>query len=239
MPRYSRRVSAPLRFKFVMSGDDVFRLPPTRAEVAFLGRSNVGKSSLLNALANHKRLAHTSKTPGRTQLLNLFELGDGTTAVDLPGYGFAAVPGKTRSGWQSMIEGYLLERAELMMVLVLVDGEIGPTKLDVQMLGWLQSHELPHTVVASKQDKVKPSKRGVRRREVAEGCGVGIDDVVWVSAAKGEGIEKLRGHIHKWLAEGLARNPGLLAETAPAPSVPATVVEPGPDGTYDDEDEWN
>lgn len=228
-----------MRFKFVMSGDDVWRLPPTRAEVAFLGRSNVGKSSLLNALANHKRLAHTSKTPGRTQLLNLFQLGDGTTAVDLPGYGFAAVPGKTRSGWQSMIEGYLLERTELMMVLVLVDGEIGPTKLDVQMLGWLRSHGLPHTVVASKLDKVKPSKRGVRRREVAEGCAVALDDVVWVSAAKGDGIEKLRSHIHNWLAQGLARNPASAAEPALASPDRSVVVEPGPDGTYDDEDEWN
>lgn len=239
MHRYSRRVSAPLRFKFVMSGDDVYRLPPTRAEVAFLGRSNVGKSSLLNALANHKRLAHTSKTPGRTQLLNLFELGDGTTAVDLPGYGFAAVPGKTRSGWQSMIEGYLLERAELVMVLVLVDGEIGPTRLDVQMLGWLTAHGLPHTVVASKHDKVKPSKRGVRRREVADGCGVAVDDVVWVSAAKGDGIEKLRSHIHNWLAEGLARNPASPDDAVAAPPTGFVVVEAGPDGTYDDEDEWN
>lgn len=239
VPRYSRRVSAPLRFRFVTSGDDVWRLPPTRAEVAFLGRSNVGKSSLLNALANHRRLAHTSKTPGRTQLLNLFELGDGTTAVDLPGYGFAAVPGKTRAGWQSMIEGYLLERAELEMVLVLVDGEIGPTKLDVAMLGWLRSHGLPHTVVASKQDKVKPSKRGVRKKEVADGCGVAVDDVVWVSAAKGDGIEKLRSRIHGWLAQGLARNPVSPDDAVVTPPTAAVVVEPGPDGTYDDEDEWN
>lgn len=199
-------MSAPLRFEFVTSGDDVSRLPETRAEVAFLGRSNVGKSSLLNALANHKRLAHTSKTPGRTQLLNLFALGNGTTAVDLPGYGFAAVPGRTRSGWQQMIEGYLLEREALAMVLVLVDGEIGPTKLDVSMLGWLQAHDLPHTVVASKCDKVKPSKRGARRQEVASGCDVALDEVVWVSAAKGDGVEKLRGLIVGWLASGAQRS---------------------------------
>jgi GTP-binding protein len=233
-------VSAPLRFRFVTSGDDVYRLPETRAEVAFLGRSNVGKSSLLNALANHKRLAHTSKTPGRTQLLNLFELGDGTTAVDLPGYGFAAVPGKTRSGWQQMIEGYLLEREALEMVLVLVDGEIGPTKLDVQMLGWLQAHRLPHTVVASKLDKVKSSKRGVRRREVAEGCGVDPDAVVWVSAAKGDGIERLRGLIVGWLAAGAERS----ATRSPSePTMGAAAADGGgPDGSgdeTDDEHEWN
>ncbi|QXC61738.1 ribosome biogenesis GTP-binding protein YihA/YsxC [Aquihabitans sp. G128] len=233
-------MSAPLRFKFVTSGDDVWRLPPTRAEVAFLGRSNVGKSSLLNALANHKRLAHTSKTPGRTQLLNLFELGNGTTAVDLPGYGFAAVPGKTRSGWQQMIEGYLLEREHLEMVLVLVDGEIGPTKLDVQMLGWLQAHGLPHTVVASKYDKVKPSKRGVRQHEVSDGCNVAPESIVWVSAAKGTGIEKLRGLIVGWLAEGAAANaepaPPTKAELKAAKAAAAAAPPADP---ADDEDEWN
>ena len=233
-------MSPPLRFQFVMSGDDVWRLPETRAEVAFLGRSNVGKSSLLNALANHKRLAHTSKTPGRTQLLNLFELGNGTTAMDLPGYGFAAVPGKTRSGWKQMIEGYLLEREHLVMVLVLVDGEIGPTKLDVQMLGWLQANSLPHTVVASKYDKVKASRRGVRQQEVAEGCGVDVADIVWVSAAKGTGIEKLRGLILGWLAEGSAGSepatPPTKAERKKAATAAAAAPPPDP---ADDEAEWN
>lgn len=228
-------MSAPLRFRFVTSADRLGALPDTRAEVAFLGRSNVGKSSLLNALANHKRLAHVSKTPGRTQLLNLFELGDGTTAVDLPGYGFAAVPGATRSGWQQMIEGYLLDRQNLVRILVLVDGAVGPTKLDVQMLEWLRTHDLPHTVVASKLDKVKASQRGARRRDVAEGCHVTADDVVWVSAAKGDGIEGLRGLIHGWLAAGLSAS----RATPPASTAPRPEAVLGPDGRYDDEDEWN
>ncbi len=232
-------MSGPLRFTFVLSGDDVWRLPETRAEVAFLGRSNVGKSSLLNALANHKRLAHTSKTPGRTQLLNLFALGNGTTAVDLPGYGFAAVSGKTRSGWQQMIESYLVERQGLVMILVLVDGEIGPTKLDVSMLGWLQAQGLPHTVVASKQDKIKPSKRAVREREVADGCNVEREAVVWVSAAKGDGIAKLRGLITGWLAAG-AGPAGTKPPTRK--QVRAAAVEASsaaPSGPADDEHEWN
>ncbi len=238
-------MSAPLRFQFVTSGDDVYRLPETRAEVAFLGRSNVGKSSLLNALANHKRLAHTSKTPGRTQLLNLFELGNGTTAVDLPGYGFAAVPGKTRSGWQQMIESYLLERQGLEMILVLVDGEIGPTPLDTQMLGWLQVNGLPHTVVASKYDKVKPSRRGARRQEVAERANVALEDVVWVSAAKGDGIEKLRGLILGWLATGASRSKGAGAkgtgssDASGGPAAPSSTAEHVEGTEYDDEHEWN
>ena len=194
-------MSAPLRFEFLTSADRLEGLPETRAEVAFLGRSNVGKSSLLNALAPRKALAHVSKSPGRTQLLNCFALGDGATAVDCPGYGYAAVPHKVRSRWQQMMETYLLGRDELRRSLVLVDGEIGPTKLDVQMLDWLRANDLPHTVVASKHDKVKSSQRDKRKRELAEGCGVAPGEVVWVSAAKGVGIDRLRGLIVGWLAD--------------------------------------
>ena len=105
--------------------------PSPIAEVAFVGRSNVGKSSLINALANQKQLARVSNTPGRTQLINLFEHVGGGTIVDLPGYGYAKVPGHIRKDWGAMIEGYLLEREGLEMVFVLVDGAIGPTPLDV------------------------------------------------------------------------------------------------------------
>ena len=138
-----------------------------------MGRSNVGKSSLLNALANRTGLAHVSKTPGRTRLLNCFAfeeagLGD-ATLVDCPGYGFAKAPQKMRAGWQQMIEGYLLGREELVSILVLVDGAVGPTPLDVQMVEWLEHHERPHAVVATKHDKVKASVRDRRKRDLAAG----------------------------------------------------------------------
>ena len=191
---------APLQLRFVMSARDVAALPPTSAEVAVVGRSNVGKSSLINALANQTRLAHTSKTPGRTQLLNLFEVRTGGTVMDLPGYGYAAVSGRARSTWPAMIEGYLTRRDELTMVLVLVDGEIGPTKLDLGTLEWLRDHELPYAVVATKQDKVKASHRIRRQKEVAAACG--IDDVPWVSSTTKAGIDHLRGLISGWLASG-------------------------------------
>ena len=121
-------VAAPLQLRFVTSADRIEGLPESPAELAVVGRSNVGKSSLLNALARSQKLAHVSKTPGRTQLLNQFVLPDGTTVVDCPGYGYAAVSKSMRAGWQQMIEGYLLGRPELRRVLALVDGEIGPTK---------------------------------------------------------------------------------------------------------------
>ena len=183
----------PLQIKFVASAKHAGTLPEADAEVAFVGRSNVGKSSLINALANQKQLARVSNTPGRTQLINIFEHRGGGTVVDLPGYGYAKVPGHIRREWPEMIEGYLLERENLAQVFVLVDGAIGPTPLDEQMLNWLRQHEVPHTVVATKMDKVKSSKRPTRKRELAAGCMLEIGDIVWVSAAKGVNIDQLRG----------------------------------------------
>lgn len=194
-------MAQPLQLRFVMSADRLDRLPSSPAEVAVVGRSNVGKSSLLNALARRNKLAHVSKTPGRTQLLNLFELPDGTTVVDCPGYGYAAVSKSMRAGWQEMIEGYLTGREELVKIMVLVDGEVGPTKLDVQLLEWLRAEDLPFAVIATKHDKVKSSHREKRKKEVAEGCGLEKNQVVWVSAAKNVGIDRLADLVREWLAE--------------------------------------
>ncbi len=202
-------MSGPLPLEFVTSADRIDRLPPSRAEVAVVGRSNVGKSSLINAVANRRNLARVSNTPGRTRLLNLFSLGDpgqrgddgalAATVMDLPGYGYAKASKAERETWGRMIDTYLLERDELTMVVVLVDGEVGPTKLDVQMLEWLRANHLPHTVVATKHDKVKSSKRQRRKRDLAEGCDLEPGDVVWVSAAKGTGVDRLRGLVRSWL----------------------------------------
>jgi GTP-binding protein len=206
-------VSGPLRLTFIQSAPRVSDLPETVVEVAFVGRSNVGKSSLVNALANKKQLARVSNTPGRTQLINMFSVdgetgptragkGESTsptaTVVDLPGYGYAKASKAVRRGWPAMIEGYLLEREHLAMVFVLVDGEIGPTKLDTQMLDWLRYNGVPHTVVATKMDKVKSAKRATRRKELAAGCSLDLGDIVWVSSTKGDGIDTLRALVRDW-----------------------------------------
>ena len=193
-------MSAPLDLRFVLSADRLEALPDARAEVAIVGRSNVGKSSLLNAVAGKQRLAHTSKTPGRTQLLNAFALGDDALVVDCPGYGYAKVSKTQRAAWGRMMDRYLLERDPLAMVLVLVDGEIGPTALDVQVLEWLSANAVPHTVIATKHDKVKASQRDKRKKELAAACGLLPADVVWTSASKHVGIDRLRDLVRLWLS---------------------------------------
>lgn len=201
-------MSEPLALTFVLSADTPAQLPKSPAEVAIVGRSNVGKSSLLNALAGRKKLAKTSKTPGRTRLLNCFALPNGSTVLDLPGYGYAKVSATERDAWRLRLGTYLRQREPLVMTLILVDGAIGPTALDRDLLGWLREFELPFTIVATKHDKVKSSQRQNRRKELAHGCGVDPAAVVWVSAEKGTNIGLLRGLIKSWLGD---------AKTAPTP----------------------
>jgi len=194
-------VSPPLELQFVTSADHLERLPESPAEVAVVGRSNVGKSSLINALARRDGLANTSKTPGRTQLLNCFALPEGPTMVDCPGYGYAKVSKVQRSRMATMIERYLTGREALTMVMVLVDGEVGPTALDQSMLEWLREEALPHQVVATKHDKVKAAQREKRKKQLAAGCDLEPGDVVWVSAHRNVGIDRLRDLVRLWLSD--------------------------------------
>lgn len=190
----------PVSLQFQTSAAEVSQLPHARVEVAVIGRSNVGKSSLINAVAGQKGLAKTSSTPGRTQLLNVFTSGSGGLVIDLPGYGWARVSKTDRALWERRMREYLVSRDSLIMVLALVDGEVGPTALDVEMLDWLRGHEIPFTIVATKHDKVKSSKRERRKRDLAEKAGVAKGDVVWVSAEKNVNIDRLRGMVNAWLA---------------------------------------
>lgn len=192
---------------FRTSVDDPNRMPPSHAEVAVIGRSNVGKSSLVNAVAGRRELARTSKTPGRTRLFNVFDIAAGqdaagATLVDLPGYGYAKAAKTERDRWQERMEGYVLGREPLVMVIVLLDGAVGPTRLDTATVRWLSYHQVPFTVVATKQDKVRSSARARRHRELADGLGMDPDEVVWVSARTHEGIDRLRSLITAWVSAG-------------------------------------
>ena len=194
--------TGPLALSFVRSYVDIDALPFVNAEVALVGRSNVGKSSLLNALAQHKNLAKTSKTPGATRLMNAFELApenSGRWVMDLPGYGFARVSKAEQQKWATMLSAYIEERENLVSVILLIDGAVGPTPLDLQTVEWLHSLDRPITYVATKADKVKPSKSKKRRTELTEKLGVATADVTWVSAEKGTGIPELRQAIRNLL----------------------------------------
>src|SRR5512145_2849772 len=181
--------------RFVTSASNVQQLGTCHAEVAFVGRSNVGKSSLLNALANQTQLARVSRTPGRTRLINVFLAGPDRWIVDLPGYGYAAGPRAESEAWRAMVEGYLLGRPSLRMVFVLIDAEVGPTRLDLQMLDWLRHVRMPHRVVAAKADQVKPGRLVARRRDVAAALRLAPEAVAWVSSKKGKGLSELRSEL--------------------------------------------
>jgi GTP-binding protein len=162
-------------------------------EVAFAGRSNVGKSSLINALVGVHRLAKTSQTPGRTRLLNWFRveppLGDALSFVDLPGYGYAKVSRSQRDAWRPLVESYLRGRGVLRGVVVLLDARRGAEAEEIDLLEWLASLEIPAIVVLTKTDKLPKARRKVVGMEVGRKLG-GIRPVL-ASAVTGEGLDEV------------------------------------------------
>ena len=158
-------------------------------EIAFLGRSNVGKSRLLNALAGTKNLARVSSTPGRTQLVNFFRWGHSLYLVDLPGYGYARVPESVRRTWERLVTSYLVDRGPLALCLFLVDIRHEPTEGDETLWKFLEHYALPYAIVATKADKLGRGEAAQRTRELAQGMGARARQVMAVSAETGEGIE--------------------------------------------------
>ena len=144
---------------FVISNTDVGRCPEgMRPEYAFIGRSNVGKSSLINMLTNQKQLAMTSQKPGKTQLINHFLINNEWFLVDLPGYGYAQKGKKGRSTMQSIIESYIRERAQLTCLFVLIDCRHEPQKIDLEFMEWLGTSGIPFVIVFTKTDKISKGK---------------------------------------------------------------------------------
>ena len=160
-------------------------------EVAIAGRSNVGKSTLINGLVNQKRLAKVSNTPGRTQLLNFFLINEAFVLCDLPGYGYAKVPAAVRRNWRPMIETYLSQRVPLKLLMLLVDVRRDPGEFETDLIGWASAHGLAILPVATKLDKLSASKVKPALRRVAGGLGVDPRDLIGWSAITGKGGEQL------------------------------------------------
>lgn len=185
--------------QFVISNSDVKRCPkPDRPEYAFIGRSNVGKSSLINMMTNKKSLAKTSGKPGKTRLINHFIINNEWYLVDLPGYGYASVPLAERKKWEKFLRTYILERENLYCLFVLVDARHEPQPVDLEFMEWLGVSQVPFSIVFTKADKLKPSElennlrvyRGKMLEQWEE-----LPEIFVTSSETGEGRSEILGYI--------------------------------------------
>jgi GTP-binding protein len=166
-------------------------------EIAFAGRSNVGKSSLLNRLVGRRGLARVSKTPGRTQHINFFLVDERLTFVDLPGYGFARVPAKLQQNWKRLVETYLSKRRNLRAVVVIVDLRRGVEADDAQLLDFLQAHGIVAILVVTKSDKLGYGERQHRAQAIQRQFAADVASVVLCSSMSGAGIAQLWEEIER------------------------------------------
>lgn len=197
--------------QFIKSAVKPDQYPPEGPpEIAFAGRSNVGKSSLINTLVNRKHLVKTSSTPGRTQLLNFFDINGNTVFVDLPGYGYAKVPARIKNNWGPMVEKFLATRKTLKGVVLILDIRRNPQAEENDFIDWLLDNRIPVILVLTKADKLARNKRIKQMQTIARELGIGMDSLICFSAKTRMG-----------LADVWAAIDHLLAEAAAAP-------EPGP-----------
>ena len=179
-----------LSAEFVTSAVNPSHYPPPKyPEMAFAGRSNVGKSSLINTLVNRKRLVKTSSTPGRTQLINFFDINNFVTFVDLPGYGYAKVPAAVQKNWGPMIETYLSGRETLKGVVVILDIRRTPREEEHDLIAWLEHYSIARILVLTKVDKLSKTKQDKQRAAVAGLLGVDSSDLILFSAKSRQGRE--------------------------------------------------
>ena len=184
-------------------------LRPQKPMIAVCGRSNAGKSTLINMLAGQKNLAKTSASPGRTRLVNYFDFGEFWLA-DLPGYGYAAVSKAEQAKWARTLEAFFERKQDVAHVFLLLDIRRDPSADDMQMVQFMASHALPFTVIATKSDKLSRMKVKERTRAVANAFGLGADNVIATSGATGAGKDALLARIGQVCAAGEA--PGTLPE---------------------------
>lgn len=184
-------------YKAVYKPEDILQTPYN--EVAFVGRSNVGKSSLLNTLANNFKLAKVSSQPGKTRSINFYLIDGKFFLVDLPGYGFAKVPLSEQKRWRDLIESYLKGRDRLKGIFLLVDSKVGPTEKDLQMKEWLDFYGIPYVVVATKVDKLKQKERRKLEERIREGFKDNSIKIIPFSSKTREGRDRLLKELSHFL----------------------------------------
>jgi len=165
--------------------------PGNYPEVAFAGRSNVGKSSLINTLVNRKGLARTSSSPGKTQSINFYLVNQAVCLVDLPGYGYAKIPHQVRRQWSPLIEQYCQNRKTLCGVVIIIDARIGPTPLDLSLIAWLKTLAMPAIITMTKIDKLSKNKIFKVLQQTSEALSIMPEALVPFSAHTGEGKRQL------------------------------------------------
>jgi GTP-binding protein len=196
-------LSAFQQARFLLSAAKVEDFPPEAGpELAFAGRSNVGKSSAINALAGRRRLAFSSKTPGRTQTINFFALGSAGRLADLPGYGYAAVPRALRADWDALLGGYFMGRRTLAGVVLLMDARHPLAKNDRHFLEWLRPLAAQRLVLLSKADKLSRAEQAktLSATRAALDAAALTSQVQLFSSASGEGVAETRALLESWLA---------------------------------------
>lgn len=186
--------------KFVVSNTDYKKCPvPDKPEYAFIGRSNVGKSSLINMLTNHKNLAKTSGKPGKTQLINHFLVDESWYLVDLPGYGWAQVSKSLKEQWLKMIRDYLKFRENLVLIFVLIDARHPPQAIDINFIRWLGENRIPLALVLTKADKVSANKMQVNRKLLEKRLNEDWEELplIFISSATAKtGKKEISQYIH-------------------------------------------
>lgn len=189
-----------LSAEFVISAVGPMQFPRDgKPQIAIAGRSNVGKSSIINSLLHRKDLVKTSQTPGKTQLINFFIINESFYFVDLPGYGYARVPHAVTEAWAPMIEGYLKNSPHLSAVVVLLDSRREPDERDVRLIEWLRQYDIPAIYALTKIDKLNRQETERARRNMGAALGI-AEALVLTSAKNGQGIKELWAEITKHLA---------------------------------------
>jgi len=187
--------------EFVTGASHSGSLPKeTMTEIAFAGRSNVGKSSLINKILNRKKLAVTSSKPGRTRQINFFNVNDLFLAVDLPGYGFAKVSKEERRKWGRLISAYMADRRKLAAVIVILDVRRDPNEMDLSLFQMLDELDIPPIVVLTKADKIKRGQRAKRKAEIARSLEMKNSELILFSAVTGDGKAEIWRAIGTYLA---------------------------------------